>query len=179
VNWLPAFLAQERGVNASNGLSTVLTWIYLGLDLGYLASGAGVLMLARRLPLGTARRIVFGAATLLLALCGMAPLVGDTSMAVALLIAANFGAGAWIALYLTMAQEVSPLRVSTAAGLLGGSGSLAGAFAMWAVGRVSQQTGSFAWPMFGVAVAALLAALAGLAVTQRRQDDAQSWRAAG
>ncbi len=179
VNWLPAYLAQERGVNASNGLSTVLTWIYLGLDLGYLASGAGVLLLARRLPLGTARRIVLGAATLFLALCGLAPLVRDTSMAVALLIAANFGAGAWIALYLTMAQEVSPVRVSTAAGLLGGSGSLAGAFAMWAVGRVSQQSGSFAWPMFGVAVAAVLAALAGLAVTQRRHDDAQSGRAAG
>jgi MFS transporter, ACS family, hexuronate transporter len=169
VNWLPAYLAQERGINANNGLGAILTWIYLGLDLGYLASGAGVLLLARRLPLGASRRIVFGIATVFLALCGLAPLVRETSTAIALLVAANFGAGAWIAMYLTMAQEVSPTRVSTAAGLLGGSGSLAGAFAMWAVGRASQQSGSFLGPMLGVTAAAVLAALAGIAVTRTRQ----------
>jgi len=69
-------------------------------------------------------------------------------------------------MYLTMAQEVSAEHISTAAGLLGGSGSLAGALAMWAVGRVTHQTGSFAIPMIAVAGAGVLAALAGLAVTR-------------
>ena len=68
-------------------------------------------------------------------------------------------------LYLTMAQEVSEEHVSTAAGLLGGSGSLAGAVAMWAVGKVTLETGSFAIPMIAVAVAGILAAVAGFAVT--------------
>jgi hypothetical protein len=85
-----------------------------------------------------------------------------------LLVIANFGAGAWIAMYLTMAQEVSDTHVSTAAGLLGGSGSLAGALAMWAVGAVTHHTGSFVVPMLSVSAAAALAACAGLAVVRHR-----------
>jgi len=79
----------------------------------------------------------------------------------------NFAIGVWISIYLTMAQEVSPDNISTAVGLLGGSGSLAGALAMWGVGRVTRQTGVFAGPMISVAVAAVPVALAGLAVTRR------------
>jgi cyanate permease len=86
--------------------------------------------------------------------------------AVAALVLANFGAGTWIAMYLTMAQEVSSTHVSTAAGLLGGSGSLAGALAMWAVGRVTKSTGDFVIPMLAVSVAAFVAALAGIAVVR-------------
>ena len=47
----------------------------------------------------------------------------------------NFGLGIWVAMYLTMAQEVSSTHISTAIGLLSGCGSLAGALAMWAVGK--------------------------------------------
>ena len=65
-----------------------------------------------------------------------------------------------------MAQEVSQTHVSTAAGLLGGSGSLAGAFAMWAVGAISHATESFNAPLFGVAVAAVLSAIAGRTVVR-------------
>jgi cyanate permease len=78
----------------------------------------------------------------------------------------NFGAGVWISTYLTMAQEVSKKEISTAAGLLGGSGSLAGALAMWGVGLVTQATGSFTIPFVAVAAAAIGAAAAGMAVTR-------------
>ncbi|MGH9627902.1 MAG: MFS transporter, partial [Bryobacteraceae bacterium] len=170
VNWLPVYFIQERGLEAGGQMVWILTAIYLGLDLGYLACGAGVLWLTRNgRTVAQARRTVFLAATALLALCGAVPLAVRLEAAVALLAIVNFGVGAWIAMYLTMAQEVSATRVSTAAGLLGGSGSLAGAFAMWAVGSVTEQTGSFLLPMLAVTVAGLLAAAAGLAVTRREE----------
>jgi len=65
-----------------------------------------------------------------------------------------------------MAQEVSPKHVSTAAGTLSGFGSLVGAFAMWAVGRVTETAGTFTIPMIGVTVAIVLAAIAGWAASR-------------
>ena len=165
LNWLPTYFVQQRGLQGKQ-LGLTLTLIYLGLDLGYLAGGIGVRMLARSRPVMVARRIVFGVATLLLCGSALVPAIEDASLAIAILIVANFAIGIWISMYLTMAQEVSAEHISTAAGLLGGSGSLAGALAMWAVGRVTHQTGSFAIPMIAVAGAGVLAALAGLAVTR-------------
>ena len=169
VNWLPTYIVQQRGIQPGSELGWILTLIYLGLDLGYLFCGAAVLWLTKRSwALPRARTTVFAIATAALACCGLVPLAESTRAAVALLVLANFGAGAWIAMYLTMAQEVSSTHVSTAAGLLGGSGSLAGALAMWAVGRVTNATSSFLIPMVGVTAAAFLAAAAGIAVVRRR-----------
>jgi len=106
---------------------------------------------------------VFLTATLLLALSAAVPSIDSLAMLSWILAVINFGAGMWIAMYLTMAQEVSSDHVSTAAGLLGGSGSLAGAVAMWAVGVVTKSTGSFDIPFTSVAV---VAAVAGWAVTR-------------
>src|SRR5207244_4521376 len=47
LNWLPTYFKQERGLSAGQELGWVLTAIYVGLDVGYLASGAAVLGLAR------------------------------------------------------------------------------------------------------------------------------------
>lgn len=169
LNWLPTYFVQQRGMTAGGGLATILTAIYLGLDLGNLSSGATASWLARRgVGVSTARRVVFLSASGLMLLSAVAPFLASTRAAAATLVVVNFAIGVWISIYLTMAQEVSPDNISTAAGLLGGSGSLAGALAMWAVGRVTRQTGSFAGPMISVAVAAVLVALAGLAVTRRR-----------
>jgi ACS family hexuronate transporter-like MFS transporter len=169
VNWLPTYFVQQRGMDAGKELGAVLTAIYLGLDLGYLFCGSSVLWMTRRgAEVAVARRRVFLLATVLVGLSAVAPLAKSTMAAVAALVVVNFGIGIWIAMYLTMAQEVSEKNVSTAAGLLGGSGSLAGALAMWAVGQVTQQTGSFLIPMAAVSVAVAVAAMAGLAVTKRR-----------
>jgi ACS family hexuronate transporter-like MFS transporter len=167
LNWLPTYLVQQRGLlQQSKELGLALTLIFIGLDLGYLAAGFGVRLLARSRPVRQARRIVFGVATALLCTSAVVPAIEGASLAIATLTVVNFAIGIWIAMYLTMAQEVSVQHISTAAGLLGGSGSLAGALAMWAVGRVTRQTGSFAIPMIAVAVAGVLAALAGWAVTR-------------
>jgi cyanate permease len=78
-------------------------------------------------------------------------------------------------MYLTMAQEVSATHVSSAAGTLSAFGSLFGAFAMWAVGRVTNSAGDFTIPMIGVTVAIAMAAVAGWASSRRtsqRETDA-------
>jgi cyanate permease len=92
-------------------------------------------------------------------LLGASAFVAAATDPLPLLITVNCGAGIWIASYLTLAQEVSAEHTATAAGLLGGSGSLAGALAMWAVGEVSSRTGSFAIPYYFVAAAGLCALL--------------------
>jgi ACS family hexuronate transporter-like MFS transporter len=170
LNWLPTFFVQQRGLAlGSPEMVWILTLIYIGLDLGYLSCGLGVLGLTRAgWSVGRARTAVFSFATALLMLCAAAPFLQAMNALVAVLVMVNYAIGIWISMYLTMAQEVSPAHVSTAAGLLGGSGSAAGALAMWAVGRVTQQTGSFAAPMIAVAVAAGFAVLAGIAATRRR-----------
>jgi MFS transporter, ACS family, hexuronate transporter len=168
LNWLPTYLKQERGLADSRALGGVLTAIFVGLDLGYLACGAAVLGLTKRgWSTRGARRVLFLAATALVCLSAVIPALGSVTAAVAALVLVNFGMGLWITSYLTMAQEVSGARVSTAAGLLGGSGALVGAMAMWAVGRLTKQTSSFAIPFAGVAVAAVVAAVAGWSVTHK------------
>jgi ACS family hexuronate transporter-like MFS transporter len=167
LNWLPTYFVQHVGLSSASQLGWRLTIIYLGLDLGYLFSGGAVLVLGKRgWPLDVARTLVFGLASLFLATIALVPLAQTEEQGLALLTAANFGAGAWIAIYLTMAQEVSTTHISTAAGLLGGSGSAAGALAMWAVGSVTHATSSFTVPFVAVAVAAALAFLAGLSVVR-------------
>ncbi len=166
VNWLPTYFVQQRGFVAGADLGLVLTLIYLGLDLGNLFCGSAVLYLTRRgVSAGNARRAVFLLATaFLLASAAVPHLARD--LAVAALVGVNFGIGVWIAMYLTMAQEVSSTSISTAMGLLGGCGSLVGALAMWAVGAVTQSTGSFAMPMAAVSVAGVAAAIAGISLTR-------------
>jgi cyanate permease len=152
-------------------LTWSLTLIFLGLDLGYLFCGAAVLGLTRiGWRLGRSRQAVFLTATMLLSLAAIVPYLTALKTVIAVLVIANFGAGCWIAMYLTMAQEVSRTHVSTAAGLLGGSGSLAGAFAMWAVGVVTEHSSNFAIPLACVAIAAMIAAGVGTSVVRSRHS---------
>jgi ACS family hexuronate transporter-like MFS transporter len=171
VNWLPTYFAQQRGLAPGRQMGWILTAIYLGLDIGNIACGSGILALTRwGSGVQRARRIVFLVATVAVVCCAAVPILPMTG-AVAALILVNFGLGIWVAVYLTMAQEVSGTHVSTAIGILSGCGSLAGALAMWEVGRVTRQTGSFAIPMSTVAVAALLAALAGWSASKEASKD--------
>ncbi|MBK7930525.1 MAG: MFS transporter [Bryobacterales bacterium] len=170
LNWLPAYFSQVWKLDGVTGLGFTLTVIYVGLDAGYLVCGAGVLALTRRgLEVAAARTCVFVAASFLLSAAAFVPFAQTARAATVMLVVANVGIGIWIAMYLTMAQEVSVRAVSTAAGLLGGSGSLAGGAAMWAVGQVTQRTGSFQWVFFAVGAVAVLAAVAGRAVAQENR----------
>jgi ACS family hexuronate transporter-like MFS transporter len=162
VNWLPTYFAQQRGLAPGRQLGWILTLIYLGLDLGNLLCGSMSLILVRRgYTVRAARRIVFLVATVPLLLCASVPYLPLLNQAVCVLVGVNVGLGIWIATYLTMAQDISQTNVSTTIGVLSGSGSLAGALAMWAVGKITQATASFAIPMAVFALAAGVAAIAG------------------
>jgi ACS family hexuronate transporter-like MFS transporter len=162
VNWLPTYFAQQRGLTPGRELAWILTAIYLGLDLGNLLCGTGVLALTRRgQPLLAARRTVLLLATAPLIACAFVPLLAGLKEAVFVLVAVNIGLGVWVAMYLTLVQDVSSSYVSTALGLLSGCGSLAGAMAMWGVGRITQQTGSFTIPMVAFSAASVVCAVAG------------------
>lgn len=162
VNWLPTYFSQQRHLALGNQMAWILTAIYLGIDLGNIACGAGILALTRRgYTIAEARRVMFGLASLAVAGCAAVPLLSSLASAVVALVVVNFGTGIWTAMYLTMAQEVSPQNPSTSIGILSGCGSLAGAWAMTGVGKITQSTGSFFIPMQMVAAAAVLAAIAG------------------
>ena len=170
VNWLPTYFAQQRGIPPGRQMGWILTAIYLGLDIGNIACGSAILALTRwGSGVQKARRIVFILATAAVVACAAVPIL-PMAGAVAALVAVNFGLGIWVAVYLTMAQEVSATHVSTAIGILSGCGSLAGALAMWAVGRVTQQTASFSIPMTTVAAAAALAAAAGWLASGKSEE---------
>src|SRR5262245_35407771 len=83
VNWLPTYLAQERGIAPGRQIGWILTAIYLGLDLGNILCGAGVLALTRSgRPLLASRRTVFLSATVPLILCGVVPFLPGLTEAV-------------------------------------------------------------------------------------------------
>jgi len=168
VNWLPTYFVQARGLAPGRQLGWILTLTYLALDAGNIACGAAALCLTRLgCSLQSARRLVFLAATVLVGACAAVPFVKATSSAVLALAVVNLGLGIWVSMYLTMAQEVSSTHISTAAGTLSAFGSLVGALAMWAVGRITQRTGSFMIPMVSVAVAIAVSAIAGWAASRR------------
>jgi len=171
VNWLPTYFAQQRGLSPGRQMGWILTAIYLGLDIGNIACGSAILVLTRwGFGVQKARRIVFTLATVAVVCCAAVPILPMTG-AVTALVLVNFGLGIWVAVYLTMAQEVSGTHVSTAIGILSGCGSLAGALAMWSVGRITKQTASFAIPMGTVALAAALAAVAGWAASRESTNE--------
>ena len=115
-------------------------------------------------------------ATVLVGACALVPLVATTWAAVLALVSVNMGLGVWNSMYLTMAQEVSSTHVSSAAGTLSAFGSLFGAFTMWAVGHVTNSARDFTIPMTAVTVAIVLAAIGGLAVSQRSRIPAEPQR---
>ncbi|MBM3793679.1 MAG: MFS transporter [Acidobacteria bacterium] len=136
----------------SGELRWILTLIYLGLDLGYLAFGFASLRFGRV--------ALFTVASLLVAVAALV-LLADRERMIALLVVSNFGVGMWMSQYLTFTQEISKTAVSTAMGLLGGTGSLAGAILMYVVGAVTQRTHSFTGPFVAVAAMMLIAWIAG------------------
>ena len=174
VNWLPSYFAQAHGLASGRQLGWILTLTYLALDLGNIACGATALWLTHLgCSVESARRTVFLSATAFVGACALVPFVRTTSSAVVALLMVNFGLGIWVSMYLTMAQEVSRTHISTAAGTLSGFGSLVGAVAMWAVGRITQRTGSFTIPMVSVAVAIAVSAIAGWAASRRPSESVQ------
>jgi ACS family hexuronate transporter-like MFS transporter len=171
LNWLPTYLAQRLGIASSSRMAGMLTIAYLALDLGNVGAGAIIYAaLGLGVTMPNARRLVVCTGSLLSVSALFIPAAHNPQAAIALISCVTFALGLWVSMYLTFAQDVDSANVSTIAGLLGGSGALAGAFAMWGVGRVSARTGSFAIPLAGITAVLLVALIAAWVVTNQEPE---------
>jgi ACS family hexuronate transporter-like MFS transporter len=144
VTWLPRYFDKYAGVGFGKELAARLVTVYFALDLGLWLGGAGVLWLSRKRSVTRARQIITTLGAVLMAGIPLAGQLHDLNAITVLLCCATFGLGCFMVNYLAFTSEVSDKKVSTAAGLLGGAGSLAGALFMLLVGNVVEQRGSFA-----------------------------------
>ena len=100
-------------------------------------------------------------------------LLRDIDLITAVISLATFGLGWFMVNYLTFSAEVSTSRVSTTVGLLGGTGSLAGAGFMLLVGGSIERSGSFGLAFLMAGVMPLVAWL-GIMWATRRGDASSS-----
>jgi ACS family hexuronate transporter-like MFS transporter len=168
--WLPRYFEKYAGVPFGAALASRLIIVYLALDLGLIAGGAAVALLANLWGLAAARRAVATLGALGMASIPLVAWLSDLDAVTAVICAATFGLGCCMVNYLACTAEVSSTRVSTAAGLLGGTGSLTGAAFMWLVGDLVTQSGSFG-TAFVLAGLMPLVALAGLWVATKPVTD--------
>jgi MFS transporter, ACS family, hexuronate transporter len=166
MNWLPTFLVQDRHFEFNMKLGGVVIVPFLGLDLGYLASGFVVLALTRRaVPVLLARRVVLSLAAMLMGVSMIfTPLVSSNTVSLLFLFGATIGMAGWNANYLCFVEELSPRKVSAVAGVVGSAGAFAGAIWLWVIGIISQAAGSFT-PVFMLVAVMIGLASAGILLT--------------
>ena len=161
MTWLPRYYQHYAGVAFGKELANRLVLAYLAYDIGLLLAGALVAGLA---PFwGTVRARLAVCATFTLCMMSIPAVTGlhDLDAITAIICVAMFGLGGCIVNYLAFTAEVSAQKVSTAAGILGGAGSLAGSGFMLLVGDSIDRSGSFTF-VFAMAGAMPLVSLAGM-----------------
>jgi sugar phosphate permease len=141
--WLPRYFEKYAGVGFGKELAARLVLVYLALDLGLWIGGAGVIALARRWGVTRSRLMVAAVGTIGMMAIPAVSRLGSLNAITSILCAATFGLGCFMVNYLSFVSEVSTTRVSTAAGLLGGIGSLTGAGFMLLVGETVEHTRGF------------------------------------
>lgn len=141
--WLPKFLQQGR--DATEAESLIFNSAYFAAaDVGCIAAGAASLWLARRgMGVHRSRVTIFAvcAAGTALTTC-VALLPGGYGLYALLLVIGAAAMGLFPAYY-SLGQEVSPLHVGKATGLLATIGWLVASPLQKAFGRLVDQTGSF------------------------------------
>ncbi|MCC6863029.1 MAG: MFS transporter [Bryobacterales bacterium] len=166
-DWIPLYLKTERGFSfgAGNVLSML---VYAGLDAGNLLVGFYVrTAVARGRSLTAARNSALFISCLLMSSAAMAGITPSRYLALALLTLTAIGVAGFLVLYLTLVQDLDPLHVGTAAGMLGGLGNFSYGLLSPYIGRLADlhQT---AWTFTLVGVLPWLAFLAILAGTRRQ-----------
>ncbi|MPZ21072.1 MAG: MFS transporter [Luteitalea sp.] len=161
ISWLPRFFDRYAGVGFGQELANRLVIVYLALDVGLVLGGWLVVGLTRRLGVVPARRLVATVGALCMTGVPIVSWLRSVDFVTVMICVATFGLGCFMVNYLAFASEVSATKVSTATGLLGGAGSLAGAAFMWLVGDTVMRSGGFAFA-FAFAGVMPLVALGGL-----------------
>lgn len=150
--WIPRYFDKYAGVGFGAELAQRLIIVYLALDVGLWSGGGLVAWLARRWEVRKARLLVTAVGGVCMMTVPLIALAKDLNLITGIISLATFGLGWFLGNYLTFSAEVSRKRTSTAVGLLGGIGSLAGAGFMLLVGGSIERSGSFslAFLMAGV-----------------------------
>lgn len=160
-SWLPRYFQHYAGVAFGQELAKRLVLAYLAYDAGLLLAGALVARLAPSWGAVRARLAVCAACALCMMSIPAVSRLYDLDAITAIICVATFGLGGCIVNYLAFTAEVSAQRVSTAAGILGGAGSLAGAGFMLLVGDLVDRSGGFSF-VFALAGAMPLVSWAGM-----------------
>ena len=168
--WLPRYFEKYAGVGFGKELGQRLVIVYLALDIGLWSGGAVVALLSRHFSVTTARKAVTATGALLMAAIPAVSHLRSVNHITAVICCATFGLGCFMVNYLAFTAEVSAKRVSTAAGILGGAGSLAGSLFMIVVGNTVTSSGGFA-VTFLLAGLMPLVALAGIQIATSRQSE--------
>lgn len=155
--WLPRYFDKYAGVSFGKELAHRLIVVYLALDLGLWTGGALVAVLARRVGVRRARLFVTAIGACCMATVPLVSQLRGIDAITAVICVATFGLGWFMVNYLAFTSEVSATKVSTAAGLLGGTGSLAGAGFMLLVGGSIERSGGFAIAFLMAGVMPLIA----------------------
>jgi sugar phosphate permease len=161
MNWLPLYFEEHAGVAFGKELAKRLVLAYVTYDVGLLLSGVLVAWLAHSWGTVRARLTVCAVGALCMLAVPLVSRLTDLDGITAIICVAMFGLGVCIVNYLAFTAEVSATKVSTAAGILGGAGSLAGAGFMLLIGHTVQQSGGFAIA-FAMASVMPLVSLAGM-----------------
>ncbi|MBP8255879.1 MAG: MFS transporter [Opitutaceae bacterium] len=141
--WIPRYFDKYAGVGFGAELAQRLIIVYLALDVGLWSGGGLIAWLARRWEVRKARLLVTAIGGACMMTVPLVAIARDLNVITGIISLATFGLGWFMGNYLTFSAEVSRKRTSTAVGLLGGIGSLAGAGFMLLVGGSIERSGSF------------------------------------
>jgi MFS transporter, ACS family, hexuronate transporter len=141
--WIPKYLHDQRGMGyLSAGLVTMP--IFLGADLGNLASGALIKVLTLRgWSLRAARGTTLSFAALLILPVGLIDQVESVHLAIAMLGLAAMGITSLVANYTACQQDLSFANVGIVAGMLGMSCNVFSALVNPYIGRYVDYTGHY------------------------------------
>ncbi len=141
--WIPRYFDKYAGVGFGAELAQRLIIVYLAYDVGLWSGGGLIAWLARRWEVRKARLLVTAIGGACMMTVPLIALARNLNLITGIISLATFGLGWFMGNYLTFSAEVSRKRTSTAVGLLGGIGSLAGAGFMLLVGGTIERSGSF------------------------------------
>jgi fucose permease len=141
--WLPKFLQEGRGVGEAEQLYFNSLY-YVAADVGCIAAGAAGLALSRRgVSVHRSRLVVLATCA---AVATLTTFAGQLPRGIALsatLLVVGAAAMGLFPCYYSLAQDVSPLHVGRATGLLAAIGWLLSSPLQRAFGRLVDRTGSF------------------------------------
>jgi len=157
--WLPTYFVQTWNMKLDVDLAIYITLIYIGFDLSMICTGFIIRHLCNKgITPGKARKYVLVVAGLSMGLIGFISKSPTPLVAVGFAFLLNIGRAAFGSIFLSFNQEISPARVGTIAGIMGGIGALSGTFFVFLIGQISKTDG-FTLPFIIIASLAILGTL--------------------